>query len=170
MKHQPADPSQPLSRRIAVVDVPDGGATLDIVASADELKAIATALGLPGMRTLRAEIDIRPNGRRYDVTGSVAAQVTQICGVTLEPFDQDVDEAIAISFAADPEKAGSGLDGELPDPLVGGTIDLGSVALEFLALGLDPYPRKPGVSFDSSDADAATLSPFAALKGLARGD
>ena len=29
-------------------------------------------------------------------------------------------------------------------------IDLGALAAEFLALGLDPYPRKPGVAFDGA--------------------
>ena len=28
--------------------------------------------------------------------------------------------------------------------LVGGTVDLGAIATEFLILGLDPYPRKTG--------------------------
>ena len=40
---------------------------------------------------------------------------------------------------------------EPPDEIVNGKIDLGAVAAEFLALGLDPYPRKPGVDFDFKD-------------------
>ena len=43
-------------------------------------------------------------------------------------------------------------------------IDLGAVVAEFLALGLDPYPRKPGVDFDFKDPADAEMSPFAALK------
>ena len=38
---------------------------------------------------------------------------------------------------------------DLPDPIVDGKIDLGAIALEFLVLALDPYPKKPGVAFDS---------------------
>ena len=38
-------------------------------------------------------------------------------------------------------------DEDRPDPVVDGKIDLGAVAAEFFALGLDPYPRKPGVEF-----------------------
>ena len=30
-----------------------------------------------------------------------------------------------------------------PEPLIGGIVDLGALATEFLILGLDPYPRKP---------------------------
>ena len=34
---------------------------------------------------------------------------------------------------------------DAPDPIVDGKIDLGALAAEFMILGLDPYPRKPGV-------------------------
>ena len=49
-----------------------------------------------------------------------------------------------------------------PDPLIDGKIDLGALAAEFFALGLDPYPRKPGVSFEAPE-DAADDSPLADL-------
>ena len=38
-------------------------------------------------------------------------------------------------------------DYEPPDEIVNGQIDLGALTAEFLVLGLDPYPRKPGVDF-----------------------
>ncbi len=55
-----------------------------------------------------------------------------------------------------------------PDPLVDDAIDLGAVSAEFLALALDPYPRKPGVSFDDvlEAPDPAEPSAFAALERL----
>ena len=62
-----------------------------------------------------------------------------------------------------------------PDPdhtsrsILDGRIDLGVLAAEFLALGLDPYPRKPGADFAApAEADISTDSPFAALRQLAR--
>ena len=41
------------------------------------------------------------------------------------------------------------------------------LATEFLILGIDPYPRKPGVAFDAPkpQSDAAG-NPFAALAAL----
>ena len=44
-------------------------------------------------------------------------------------------------------------------------IDLGAVALEFLVLACDPYPRKPGVHFSdvSIGEKEQDPSPFAAL-------
>jgi hypothetical protein len=56
---------------------------------------------------------------------------------------------------------------EPPDEIVNGHIDLGALTAEFLALGLDPYPRKPGVDFDYKGDDKPD-SPFAALAKLKR--
>ena len=47
-----------------------------------------------------------------------------------------------------------------------GQIDLGALTAEFLALGLDPYPRKPGVDFSYQDPADEKDSPFAALGKL----
>ncbi|HEY8580698.1 MAG TPA: DUF177 domain-containing protein [Beijerinckiaceae bacterium] len=56
-------------------------------------------------------------------------------------------------------------DEDPPDPIVDGRIDLGALAAEFLALGLDPYPRKPGAAFQPI-AEEPEESPFAALAKL----
>ena len=44
------------------------------------------------------------------------------------------------------------------------------LATEYLILGVDPHPRKPGIAFDAPKAeDAAEGSPFAALAALKKG-
>ena len=58
---------------------------------------------------------------------------------------------------------------EPPDEIVNGQIDLGALTAEFLALGLDPYPRKPGVDFNYRDPADEKDSPFAALSKLKGG-
>jgi hypothetical protein len=47
-----------------------------------------------------------------------------------------------------------------------GTADVGAIAAEFLLLGIDPYPRKPGAEFKSPAEQGAVVSPFAALARL----
>ena len=65
------------------------------------------------------------------------------------------------------EAVGDDLEAEdPPDPLVGDHIDLGAVAREFVALGLDPYPRKPGVVFAYEEDAPGEESPFARLAAL----
>ena len=49
-----------------------------------------------------------------------------------------------------------------PEPLIGGVVDLGAIATEFLILGLDPYPRKPGVVFEPPQDLKPDGGPFAA--------
>ena len=50
-----------------------------------------------------------------------------------------------------------------------GIVDLGALATEFLILGLDPYPRKPGAVFEPPRERAADEGPFAALAGWSKG-
>ena len=49
---------------------------------------------------------------------------------------------------------------------IGGVVDLGALATEFLILGLDPYPRKPGAVFEPPQDVKPDPGPFAALAGL----
>jgi len=110
------------------------------------------------------------------VTGEVHAEITQVCVVSLEPFAASVDEPVDVRFVpvevAERARRAREDDAEIvevggedpPDPIVDGKIDLGALAAEFFALGLDPYPRKPGVAFDPpQDAQGGEESPFAAL-------
>jgi hypothetical protein len=56
--------------------------------------------------------------------------------------------------------------GEPPEPLENGIVDLGAVATEFLILGIDPYPRKPGAEFTPAKTRQEGEHPFAALAAL----
>ena len=106
-------------------------------------------------------------------------EFTQICVVSLEPFEASLDEPIDVRFAARSAESDRGApseearavaisDEDEPDPIVDGKIDIGALAAEFFALGLDPYPRKPGAAFDLPDDPQPTASPFSALAGRAR--
>jgi hypothetical protein len=89
--------------------------------------------------------------------------------VTLDPFDSTMREEVDVDFAAPDAFAGTPAeDAEIPDPIVNGRVDLGSLTAEFLALGLDPYPRKPGVAFEPPAGDAPE-TPFSRLKSLKDG-
>jgi uncharacterized metal-binding protein YceD (DUF177 family) len=159
--------------------VPEQG--LDVSLSADEptRQALAKADGLLGLAALEADFHIARQGlSRFNVTGTVRAKITQTCVLTLDPFDSDavedvdvdfVDSAAAAQASADANETLGALaaDRDPPDPIENGTIDLGALAAEFLALGLDPYPRKPGAEFAPiSDPQDATERPFDVLKKL----
>jgi len=168
----------PLSHPMLVASLPETGTTIRLAPDATTRAALAADFGIPGIPALTATVTLVPgSGGSVRVDGHLDAVVTQTCVVTLEDFDAPVSEDIEMRFVpADqlPEiPPGAEIDVtelNLPDPLVDGTIDVGAVVAEFLALGLDPYPRKPGASFEGvEELSDRELSPFAALAKLRDG-
>ena len=162
-------PSLPLTRKIDVERLPQNGDTIRIDASAEERAALAADFDLPGVQELIGLFEVTGGPKRVHVKGQVRAQVTQVCGVTLEPFEasvlEDVDVVLAPATPAKSPEEEERRKIDPPDEIVDGRIDLGALTAEFLALGLDPYPRKPGVVFEPPESAEAD-SPFAALRGL----
>ena len=166
---------EPFSRVIRVEAIPREGQTVTFEADAAEREALAAFLKLAPIEALSAALALTRSGSGgVKVTGAVHGELTQVCVVSLEPFPATVDEEIDVRFAPRAEDGAAGKpwtepesfsmtdEGE-PDPIVDGKIDLGALAAEFFALGLDPYPRKPGATFESPEEPDATVSPFAAL-------
>lgn len=162
----------PITRLVAVDRLPEGGARSTIEATPEECEALAREFKIPAVHGLKGEYRIKGTPRRMNVAGTVTGRVTQVCVVTLEPFETEVREEVDVDFSEHlgPEPEGRDeADLDRPDEIVNGKIDLGALTAEFLALGLDPYPRKPGVAFEEGAAGADDASPFAALKGLKPG-
>jgi uncharacterized metal-binding protein YceD (DUF177 family) len=169
----------PWSAPVAIHEVPATGRHVELVANEATRAAVAQAIGLRALPRLAASFDVARQGREgLHVTGRVSATVLQTCVVTLEPIDSEVEETVDLAFAPDaapelPDEAASGrsrvADEDAPEPLVGGVVDLGVVATEFLALGIDPYPRKSGAEFAAPAAGDDTPKPFAALAALKKG-
>ncbi|MBB4198891.1 hypothetical protein CCR94_09440 [Rhodoblastus sphagnicola] len=176
----------PFSRTVAVDSVGDGGLNVKFAATPEECAELARLDDLVALRDFSVEAQLTRRGRDGLVArGRVKAIVTQTCVVTLEAFDSTIDEPIEVTFAPEAEaqaayeRAMAELEAaqdkarllaeqpDPPDPIVDGKIDLGALACEFLALGLDPHPRKPGVAFEGSGEDEDEIpSPFAALGKL----
>ena len=156
----------PLSRIVDVSRLPQGRGSVTVEASPAEAEALARDFRIPGIRDLVGRFDIAGPTSQLVVTGRVEAVVTQVCTVTLEPFESAVSEPVEVTFTDTDRLAGTEAEeAEVPDPIVGGRIDFGALTAEFLALGLDPYPRKPGVSFEAVQA-GEDPRPFDALRKL----
>jgi Large ribosomal RNA subunit accumulation protein YceD len=160
----------PLSRPISVQHLPPEGLEVTVEATPEERAALAKDFKLPAIHALAGRFRLSGTPKRVHVDGVVEARVTQVCVVTLETFDDSIEETVEVDFAA--PRAGSsgggpeGLQYEPPDEIAGGHIDLGALTAEFLALGLDPYPRKPGAEFAHEGQGDRPESPFAALDKL----
>jgi len=173
-----SEPRRPWSVPLRVGDVPDDGLRIEIEADEATRVAVARVAGLDAVLRLEAAFDIAHHGRGgLHVQGRVAATVGQTCVVSLEPVTNDIVEPVDLVFrpasriAAGPGPAALELDPEAreaAEALVDGGIDLGAIATEFLILGIDPYPRKPGVMFEAPQEPEPGGSPFAALGALKR--
>jgi uncharacterized metal-binding protein YceD (DUF177 family) len=164
-------PAQPWHVPVRLEDVPETGLHFDLVADEHVRAGLAALAGVPDMRRAEATIDLSRHGNGLRATGRVTATVGQICVVTLEPIENHVDESIDVIFA--PPSTGESADqnaafeaDEPPEVLSDGMADLGAIAAEFLLLGIDPYPRKPGVKFTPPAEEGAAATPFAALAKL----
>jgi uncharacterized metal-binding protein YceD (DUF177 family) len=172
------DKENPWSEMVAVAQIPEGGLHRDLEASAAERAAMAAVAGLREISSAQASLDVTPiRDGRVHVVGRVSARVGQTCVVTLDPVDNDIDEAIDLIFAPASQirelaESVDDTEGEAevpdpPEPIVDGAIDLGRLATDALFLGIDPYPRKPGVVFEPPAVPVDPEDhPFAALKAL----
>jgi hypothetical protein len=174
-----ASVEQPWSVPISVAEIPDTGRHLNLIADDAIRTAVAKAANLSTLPRLEASFELTRHGRDgVRVAGRVTATVGQTCVVTLEPMESDVDETIDLMFAPPREPAPKVRDAdegqpvetvaseEPPEILRGSRIDLGAIATEFLLLGVDPYPRKPGAVFDAPVDHDPGSHPFAALAAL----
>ena len=182
MNRPQAPAASPVSRRFEIAAVRDGGTAVRVETTEGERDALAADCDLPGIDALEADLRVARDGASgLHVTGTVRARVRQLCVVSLDEFASDMQEAVDIRFAPAEEvdaMAAARADRavqededlpDLPDPIVNGRVDLGALVGEILVLGLDPYPRKPGVAFaDPSPAvpDEPAASPFAVLRDL----
>jgi uncharacterized metal-binding protein YceD (DUF177 family) len=173
------DKADPWSIPIVVAQIPDTGLHREFEASPATRQAMAEVAGLREILFARASLDVTPkDGGRVQVAGRVQARIGQTCVVSLDPIENDIDEAIDLIFAPPdqiPELAALvddavDSDTEIPDPpepIDHGVIDLGRVATDALFLAVDPYPRKPDAVFEPLvEAPDPEDHPFAALKAL----
>ncbi|MFG1432279.1 DUF177 domain-containing protein [Xanthobacter sp. V2C-8] len=168
---QPPLTDLPLRHVLSVAEVPPHGVDVRIETSEAERASLARRMGVIAVPAFAATLHVAPEGADgLRVTGRLEAAVVQACGVTLEPFEAPVREEIEVHFVpagtAVPPGAEEDESYDPPDEIENGAIDLGALASEFLALGIDPYPRKPGVVFEAPAEDAAAISPFSALSRL----
>lgn len=177
---KPADAS-PVSFPVNIMRLPQKGMPVRITASPEQLAELARTHGLLSVEHFRAELLVeswKRDGVR--VTGFVEGKIEQACIVTLESLDSRIREEIDTLFLREDSKlARPNIDqhGEIlldaegadsPETFSGDLIDVGALAEEFFALGIDPYPRKPDAVLERLGPESPEESPFAKLLSLKR--
>lgn len=177
-KREPA-PAPEFSFPVDVTQLPPLGREYVVTAKEAERQRVATRLDLVELPSLSAKVVVEPVGGNVRVSGHLNAEVVQACVVSLEPVRATISEDFELLFSRHARPAAADDDDELdlsvdddpPELLTGDEIDLGEVAVEQLALFLDPYPRAPGAVFKNptqrvEEPVAAKVSPFAVLAKL----
>ena len=151
-----------------------GSATQEVAlrAGPEECAALAGRLGLAGLQRLEAQLTVegRPALGLVILRGRLEAEVTQVCVVSLEPFEARIEERFEQRYRlerAQDAEAEESLSPEAPDPLPEEGLDLGEEVAQQLSLALDPYPRRPGAALPDAARDE-TGSPFADLAAWRR--
>ena len=157
----------PVSFRASVLRLPKKGMPLEIDAGPEQRAALAREHGLLDVKRFHADLVVSPWKRDgVSVSGRVEGDIVQECVVTLEPIDAHIEEDISAVFI--PEGSNLGrfdhlstgemiLDPEgpdMPESFAGTSIDVGALAEEFFALGIEPYPHKEGIEpFAGTDVE-----------------
>lgn len=164
----------PLSRPVKAVDVGPVGRLIHVKPSDSERAALAKEFDVVAIKTLTADVSLKRRGKLVIAEGRVKALVTYACIVSLEPFDDNVDQTFQVRLSEELPKAdhvAPEIDltlesEEPPDLILDGTIDAGAIVAEFLSLGLDPFPRKPGAVFAAPEQTEPEKGPFSKLSQL----
>ncbi|MBU4530032.1 MAG: DUF177 domain-containing protein [Hoeflea sp.] len=181
------NPADEFSYAVKIGHISANPFTVRISADAADLARLETQWDVRDVRSFEAEVVLgrwKRDGVR--VKGHVSVSIVQDCVVTLDPVEQQIEEDFEAIFLPENSRLAKRVqDGtaemvldpegpDLPETFTGDSIDVGTVAAEFAALAIDPYPRKQGVDYnDRIESDPATdkkPSPFAVLQGLKRDD
>lgn len=190
-KKQPDLPVNEWSHYVDADEIDDRPFKVTISPSAEQCEDLARRLEVETVNDIKADLTLsrEQGGLVVHVTGKLTANLTQICVVSLDPFENIIEEQVegwfaskdqAVSFAgAKKEQQVKKSQAEVkileesedPEPIIGGKIDLGELVTQHLSLAINPYPHKEGVKYELGDEDegsrkASSLrkNPFEALK------
>lgn len=165
------------SHVVALEELRGGTVRRSIEAGEPERRGLATRFGLSAIDSLTAKVSLESlaKGRLVLAKGEFTADVTQTCVVTLQPLPRKVTESFVLRFAVEPETGESPVIDvdptaeDEPEPIEGGSVDIGELVAQHLSLALDPYPRVVDAELEAEAQPAgktAADGPFAKLAQL----
>jgi uncharacterized metal-binding protein YceD (DUF177 family) len=148
-----------------------------LLANDAERAALAKRFGLIALDSLSAAVTLSNDDVGIIATGSLTAEVKQVCVASGVPVAAMIAESFAIRFFAEPiyepdaeiELAIDDCDNMFHD---GRVIDLAEAVAQTLALAINPFPRSPDAEAILKEAgvkDEHATGPFAALAALRKG-
>ena len=165
----------PLSVIYDLSDLSNAGAELAIAATPDQRARLAEWVDVLSVDKFEATITLnRRSATRFGYSAVLSAEVVQSCVVTLEPvpahLSLDIDRSLHLTKLPrnadiEPQEL-SPVSDESPEEIPDLRYDVAAPLLEEFSLAIEPYPRAPGVVFETPAERDLPESPFAALKAL----
>lgn len=161
---------------LSVSELPTAEQHYKLKAGKDDLKSLADILKVPDVTYFAAEMNLRYNRDKHliEIDGHVKADLIRTSVISLEDFKEvhDFDFTSLFDTKATPESHKEEYDDwedDAPEIVIGGKIDLVTVAVEQVALRMDDYPRKKGEVFEFKaefSEPAPKHNPFEILSSL----
>ena len=160
-----------------------GQAGDEVTFSASEAEREALARHVEALGVSRFEVRVllrKVSPNHFALAFDLTAEITQACVVTLEPLAARLHRDFSRELVFQPalrrtEKAEKDVtiapdDDDAPEEIESLHYDLAGPLVEEFVLGVDPYPRAPGVEFQAPiEASGKPENPFAVLKTLKSG-
>lgn len=146
-------------------------------ANEEQKTALQTLFNVPKIEKLTFEFDVFLNKDLIEINGNLTAKIRQICVVTTEEFQNELNEKIRLYFTEDEALYNSLLkkedfspEEEDVDLIQNGRIYFYDLIQEQFGLALDPFPKKTDDIFTYYElkADDVKENPFSVLKHLTK--
>ena len=147
------------SRRISLKSIGEIEYSIVIKATSDECYQLAKRLDLKDIYSLTADISLTPSngGKTIILKGIFKANITQTCVATLDSISKNIEGKFNLLYESN-SKVLKEMENTIEfnnnfekqdfiEPLTEDSIDVGEAISEQLALKIDQFPRKSGVSF-----------------------
>ena len=159
--------SPELSRMVKARPLLQQHAAID--ADEQERAALAERFGVVAIKSLHAEAALVADGAAVEATGTMTADLVQLCAVSEEEFPVRIEEPLALRFVPEARQVDPDEEAELPadEPdeieFTGDAFDLGEAVAQTLGLAIDPYAEGPNA--DAVRADLPRGSVAVTLSG-----
>lgn len=155
--------------------IPADGLNIFLKANPSECLFLAKRYDLPAVCSISVDVNAKFDEEIIEIKGFLKAKIKQRCVVTLDIFEQSIEESFKVFFSnnprivADQESKSDFNPDEEPIELVQkGRIYFKELIAEQLGLYIDPFPKKTKELFTYYEEKSQKENPFSALKHLTK--
>lgn len=166
-KTQTTLPEAPFQHKLEVATLSRAIETqFDLQPDTTMLDRIAAYLGLEYIDALRFKGQIQPRRKEdWRISGRLTASLAQACVVSLEPVPEKIDEDLLrdltpLHLIEQTNVAEVEIGAEDDADVFQDQIDIAAIALEELALALEPYPRAPDAALETKTFTEKGIAPL----------